>query len=565
MLILGSVEMQKRTAQTQTRTHDTPAGALRRRIANALLFGAVMAMFGAVGGRLVYLGIHTGPQVTLAVSDAVPTSFARPDIIDRGGRLLATDVEVPSLFADPAIVLDRDEVVEKLAGVIPDLDQAELRHALADKSRRFVWIRRGLSPKVAQRIHDLGLPGLAFRKELRRAYPAGELAGHVLGAVNVDNKGVAGIEKHIDDVIGVDAVHGAELSARAPVRLSLDIGVQHTLEDELETAVRRYHTKGAAGLVLDIRSGEILASASLPRTDPSRPMMGLDPSRLDKISGGTYELGSVFKTMTVAMALDEGTATSATILDVREPLTAGRFTITDFHPAGRPLSVGEIFTLSSNVGSGMLALQAGPEKFRNFMQRIGLIDPIHTEAGPVSAPQIPAHFDRIELITMSYGHGIAVAPMQFAAAAASLLNGGTLVKPTFLRFRPEAATKPVQVASDLTSREIARLFRLNVLDPNGTGKRADVQGYRVGGKTGTADRAESGRYEEKTVISSFLGAFPMDAPQYLTFVLLFEPKGTVETGGQRTASLNAAPVTGRLIRRIAPQLSVAPLMAEVTQ
>ncbi len=522
-------------------------------------------MFGAVGGRLIYLGTHTGPQVTLAMSEAVPTSFARPDIIDRGGRLLATDVEVPSLFADPAIVLDRDEVVEKIASVIPDLDQAELRSALADKTRRFVWIRRGIAPKVAQRIHDLGLPGLAFRKELRRAYPAGELAGHVLGSVNVDNKGVAGIEKHIDDVIGVDAVHGAELSARAPVRLSLDIGVQHTLEDELETAVRRYHTAGAAGLVLDIRSGEVLASASLPRIDPSRPAMGLDPARLDKVSGGTYELGSVFKTITVAMALDEGTATPATVLDVRAPLTAGRFTITDFHPAGRPLTVSEIFTLSSNVGSGMLALEAGPEKFRGFMQRAGLLDPIHTEAGPVGAPQVPAHFDRIELITMSYGHSIAVAPLQFAASAASLLNGGTLVKPTFLRFRPETAAKPVQVASELTSREMARLFRLNVLDPNGTGKRADVPGYRVGGKTGTADRAEGGRYEEKTVISSFLAAFPMDAPQYLTFVLLFEPKGTVETGGQRTASLNAAPVTGRLIRRIAPQLSVAPLLAEVTQ
>lgn len=545
--------------------HRIPVSAPRSRVANAALFAAVLAMFGAVGARLIFLGTHIGPQVTLAMSEAAPASFARPDIIDRGGRLLATDVEVPSLFADPAIVLDRDEVVEKLASVIPDLNQAELRHALTDKTRRFVWIRRGLSPKVAQRIHDLGLPGLAFRKELRRAYPAGELAGHVLGAVNVDNKGVAGIEKHIDDVIGVDAVHGAELSVRPPVRLSLDIGVQHTLEDELETAVRRYHTAGAAGLVLDIRSGEVLASASLPRTDPSRPAMGLDPSRLDKITGGTYELGSVFKTMTVAMALDEGTATSATMLDVREPLTAGRFTITDFHPAGRPLSVSEVFTLSSNVGAGMLALEAGPERFRNFIQRIGLLDPIHTEAGPVSAPQVPERFERIELITMSYGHGIAVAPLQFAAAAASLLNGGTLVKPTFLRFRPEAAAKPVQVVSNLTSREMARLFRLNVLDPSGTGKRADVPGYRVGGKTGTADRAESGRYEEKTVISSFLGAFPMDAPQYLTFVLLFEPKGTVETGGQRTASLNAAPVTGRLIRRIAPQLSVAPLMAEVTQ
>ncbi len=562
---LDTAEMRTGTMHRQPQTHRAANAVPRRRGANLVLSGAVLVAFGAVAGRLIFLGTHAGPQVTLAMSEAAPTSFARPDIIDRGGRLLATDIEVPSLFADPAIVLDRDEVVEKLASVIPDLDQAELRHALADKTRRFVWIRRGLSPKVAQRIHDLGLPGLAFRKELRRAYPAGELAGHVLGTVNVDNKGVSGIEKHIDDAVGVDPVHGAELSARAPVRLSLDIGVQHTLEDELETAVRRYHTAGAAGVVLDIKSGEVLASASLPRIDPSRPAMALDPARLDKISGGTYELGSVFKTMTVAMALDEGTATAATMFDVRAPLTAGRFTITDFHPAGRPLSVSEIFTLSSNVGAGMLALEAGPDRFRAFMQRLGLLDPLHTEASAVSPPQVPKNFERIELITMSYGHGIAVAPLQFASAAASLLNGGTLVKPTFLRFRHEAAAKPVRVASDLTSREMARLFRLNVLDPGGTGKRADVAGYRVGGKTGTADRAAGGRYEEKTVISSFLGAFPMDAPQYLTFVLLFEPKGTVETGGQRTASMNAAPVTGRLIRRIAPQLAVAPLMAEVTQ
>ncbi|MEQ1716423.1 MAG: penicillin-binding protein 2 [Hyphomicrobium sp.] len=537
----------------------------RAAIANATLAAAVLAAFSAVGAQLVVLGVRGGAvEATLALTEAAATNFARPDIIDRNGRLLATDVEAPSLFADPAIVLDRDELVEKLSTVLPDLDQGELRAALSDRTRRFVWIRRGLAPKTAQKIHDLGLPGLAFRKELRRAYPAGLLAGHVLGTVNIDNKGVAGIEKYIDDVVGVEGVHGAELSDHAPVRLSIDVGVQHSLEDELDTAMRRYGTEGAAGLVLDIRTGEVMASASFPRIDPSRAQMSLDPAKVDRIAGGTYELGSVFKTITVAMALDEGLVTSATMLDVREPLAAGRFTITDLHPAGRPLSVEEVFTHSSNVGAGMLALQAGPERFKGFLQRAGLLDPMQTELGPVSAPQVPDRFERIQLITMSYGHGIAVAPLQFAAAAASVLNGGNRVTPTFVRYRSDTA-KPPSVTTDLTSREMARLFRLNVMDASGTGKRADVPGYRVGGKTGTAERADNGRYREKAVISSFLGAFPMDSLQYLTFIALFEPKASVETGGQRTASSNAAPVTGRLIRRIAPQLAVAPLNIEQTQ
>jgi cell division protein FtsI (penicillin-binding protein 3) len=292
--------------------------------------------------------------------------------------------------------------------------------------------------------------------------------------------------------------------------------------------------------------------------------MRLDPARIDRMTAGTYELGSVFKTITVAMALDEGLATSATILDVREPLVAGRFTITDLHPAGRPLSVEEIFTHSSNVGAGMLALQAGPERFKAFLKRAGLLEPLQTEIGTLGAPQLPDRFERIELITMSYGHGIAVAPLQFAAAAASIFNGGKRVVPTFVRLHGEKA-KSETVTTDITSREMARLFRLNVMDAAGTGKRADVPGYRVGGKTGTAERADKGRYREKAVISSFLGAFPMDAPQYVTFIALFEPKASVETGGQRTASSNAAPVTGRLIRRIAPQLAVAPLNIEATQ
>ena len=537
----------------------------RRSPANGLLAMAVVAAFTAVAAQLVVLGLKGNvPQVTLALTEATPTNFARPDIIDRNGRLLATDIEVPSLFADPALVLDRDELVEKLATVLTDIDQGELRAQLADKTRRFVWIRRGLSPRTAQDVHNLGLPGLSFRKELRRAYPGGELAGHILGGVNIDNKGVGGIEKYIDDKVGVEGVHSAELSDRAPVRLSIDIGVQHSLEDELDTAMRRYRTEAAAGVVIDVKTGEVVASASLPRVDPLKPQMAQDPARIDRVATGTYELGSVFKTMTVAMALDEGLATSATVLDVTQPLTAGRYTISDFHSAGRPLSVEEVFTHSSNVGAGMLALSAGAARFGGFLKRLGLTDPMTTEIGPVGLPQLPERMERVELITMSYGHGIAVAPLQFASAAASILNGGKKVTPTFLRYRDDSA-KPVAVTSELTSREIARLFRLNVLDPSGTGKRAEVPGYRVGGKTGTAERADNGRYHEKAVLSSFLGAFPMDAPQYVTYVVLFEPEATAETNNQRTASMNAAPVTGRLIGRIAPQLGVMPLMATMTQ
>lgn len=546
---------------------DAPPARTRhgRSPANGLLAIAVLASFGAVAAQLVMLGLKSsGPQVTLALSEATPTNFARPDIIDRNGRLLATDIEVPSLFADPALVLDRDELVEKLATVLSDINQSELRAQLADKARRFVWIRRGLSPKTAQQIHDLGLPGLAFRNELRRAYPGGELAGHILGGVNIDNKGVGGIEKYIDEKVGVEGVHSAELSDRAPVRLSIDLGVQHSLEDELDTAMRHYHTEGAAGVVIDVKTGEVVASASLPRVDPLKPQQAQEPSRIDRVAAGSYELGSVFKTITLAMALDNGLATTATVLDVRQPLTAGRYTISDFHPSDRPLTVEEVFTHSSNVGAGMLALQAGADRFGGFLKRLGLADPLTTEIGPAGLPQLPVQMERAELITMSYGHGIAVSPLQFASAAASILNGGKKITPTFLRYR-ESDEKPATVISGMTSREIARLFRLNVLDPSGTGKRAEVPGYRVGGKTGTAERASNGRYQEKAVLSSFLGAFPMDDPQYVTYVVLFEPQATPETNNQRTASMNAAPVTARIIRRIAPQLGVVPLMTTMTQ
>ncbi len=535
-----------------------PSGHARRRV-EAAVYGVLFSSFAIVVAQLFVLAAGRNTDIALAISEPVAaTSFSRPDIVDRNGRLLATDLEAPSIFADPGLVLDRDEVVEKLSTVLPDLNSTELRRALSDRSRRFVWVRRGVSPAIAQKVHDLGLPGVSFRYELKRAYPGRKMAGHALGYVDVDNRGVAGIEKYIDEKGGADPVHSAVLSGRAPVRLSLDLGVQHALEDELDEAMRRYKTEGAAGVVLNIKTGEILASTSLPRVDPAWPTLALDDKRIDRMTGGTYELGSVFKVLTLAMALDEGLATPDTVLDVRQPLEVGRFTISDMHPARRPLTAKEVFTHSSNVGSGMLALQAGPDKLRGFLKKVGLLEPMQTETGALAAPQVPARWNKAEVITTSFGHGIAVSPLQFAAAAATLFNGGKRVQPTFLRKFDAGTADGEAVISARTSRQMAELMRANVVDKDGTGRRADVPGYRVGGKTGSADIASKGGYKSNAVITSFLATFPTDDPQYLTFVVLFEPKGIAETKGQRTGGLNAAPVTGELIARVAGQLGVAP-------
>jgi cell division protein FtsI (penicillin-binding protein 3) len=519
---------------------------------------AVAAAFLAVAVQLLHLAASAGGDLAATVSEAIAQSFARPDLVDRNGRLLATDVKMPSLYADPSIVQSKDEASEKLASVLPDLDPKAVRSLLDDRDRRFVWIRRGLSPKIAQKVHDLGLPELAFRYELRRAYPLGRLAGHVLGHVNIDNKGVAGIERYVYDAKGVEPVHGATLSAEAPLRLSLDVGVQHTLEEELAGAMHRYGARGAAGLVMDVAAGEISAAASLPRVDPSRPADGDDAARLDKVSGGAFELGSVWKIVTLAMALEGGRTSLETMIDVTQPLSADGFKIADLHPAGRPLTVAEVFVRSSNIGAGLLALEAGAERQRAFLERLGLWGAMRTEAGAVAEPILPGRLGRAEQITISYGHGIAVAPIQFAAAVAGLINGGERVEPTFLRRTGGASPSRVRVVSPATSANIRELLRMNVTDPAGTGHRADVPGYRVGGKTGTADMPGPGGYRQGAVISSFLAAFPMDAPKALVLVSLFEPTATVETNGEILAGVNAAPTAARIIERVAPLLGVLP-------
>jgi cell division protein FtsI (penicillin-binding protein 3) len=533
----------------------------RRRRRTLATIACVLLAFAAIAGQLVRLSLRSGPEMTATLAEPLTSSWSRPDILDRNGRLIATDVAVHSLYADPQQILDLDEAVEKLSTVLGGVDPAELRKTLGDKTKRFAWVARGLAPRLAQRVHDFGLPGIAFRTELKRAYPLGALAGHVIGAVNIDNKGLAGIERTVDEMGRPEPVHGPGRTQKAPLRLSLDIGVQHALADELKQASATYGAAAAAGLILDANTGEIVAAESLPEADPSKPADWRDAALADRLFGGTYELGSVFKTLTVAMALEAGTADLDKVYDVTQPLKTGPFTITDLHSQNRPLSVREIFLHSSNIGAGMLARELGARRQRALLDSFGLLEAMRTEAGPVAAPQLPKNWGDAETITIAYGHGLAVAPLQFAVAVATLVNGGNKVTPTLLTASDISVGKR-RIVSAETSAKIREIMRLNVTHAAGTGRRAEADGYRVGGKTGTAELPGRGGYNAKAQISSFVGAFPMDGPKYVTLILLFEPQTGATGGDHATAGLNAAPATARIVARVAPLLGVLPRRLE---
>jgi cell division protein FtsI (penicillin-binding protein 3) len=544
----GSGDLAVRSRQTRVRT--------------LMILSGVLLCFVGIGGQLVRLAWRGATEIRVVLAEPLGQTWSRPDIVDRHGRLIASDIALPSLYADPLLILDADEVTEKLAAVLSGLDARELRQSLSDHSRRFLWVARALTPRQAQSVHELGLPGLGFRSELKRVYPLGTLAGHVVGAVNVDNKGLTGIERMLDETGKVEPVLGVARSPKAPVRLSLDVGVQHAVGEEMQRAVQRYAAAAAAALVLDVASGEILAAVSLPDVDPARPADWLDITRADRLSAGTYELGSVFKALTIAMALESGVVADLDkVYDVRQPLAAGPYTITDLHPQGRPLSVREIFLHSSNVGAGMLALEVGTERQRAFLGKLDLLEAMRTEVGAIALPQVPKTWAKAETITIGYGHGFAVAPLQFAAAMAALLNGGQRIAPTFLA-APTGDRRGARLIAAATSAKVREIMRLNVTNPAGTGWRAQAEGYRVGGKTGTAEMPGRGGYREKSVIASFVGAFPMDGPRYLTLVVLFEPQSGDGSSAQITAGLNAAPVTARIVQAIAPLLGVLPRLVE---
>ena len=515
--------------------------------------------FVLIGGRLVSLGLAgSGPGRGGAYD--ISTTIHRPDILDRNGQLLATDIRGATLFADPKRILDADEVVNGVASVLPDINRAKLRKQLSG-SGRFVRIARELAPSEQQRVHDLGLPGLGFIQEYRRFYPVGPTASHVVGLVDVDNRGLGGIEKFIDNNPQLTMMNPQTESGGETVAVSLDVGAQHVLREELANAMKLYEAKAASGIVMDVHTGEVVALASLPDFDPHRREEALDKNRINRVGFGVYELGSVFKAITVAGILDSGLANVNSVYDATSPIYFGRFSISDFHGKRRPLTVTEAFIYSSNIASAKMAVHMGVPAHQAFLKKLGLLDPVVTELGPSAAPIVPKHWKKLNTMTIAFGHGLSVTPLQLATATVPLMNGGYAIPPTFLpRTRTEAMAEAKRVVSPETSAAMVKLMRENVL--RGSGKRANAEGYRVGGKTGTAEKVVNGRYARHSLLNSFLSVFPSDDPQYVVLVTLDEPQRVEATNWNSTAGVNAAPTVGKVVARIAPILGVQPRLGE---
>jgi len=519
---------------------------------------AFAVVYGVIAARLVMFaeqsdGYGTRRSVT---QDAVAT--ARPDILDRNGQILATDVKTPSLFAEPRKLIDVDEAEELLTAVLPDLDASEVRDRLSSK-RGFVWLKREITAKQQQEIHRLGIPGVGFLTENKRVYPNGPIVSHEIGHVNIDNQGIAGIEKWLDGQ-GLAALHMAGLATdrlEKPVELALDLRVQFALRGELIAAREKFKAKAASGVVLNVTTGEIVALVSEPDYDPNNPHEANDPTRINRLTTGVFEMGSSFKVLTVAMALDSGKATLSSMFDASHPLQYGRFAIHDYEPMHRALSVPEIFTYSSNIGAARMALAVGVNGHQAFLKKMGQLDRLRTELPESAEPIVPKHWGELNSVTIAFGHGLSVAPLQAVMGIAATLNGGFLIPPTFLkRSENEAQILAKQVLKPETSREIRYLMRLNA--EKGTATKANVSGYYIGGKTGTAEKVVNGHYSKHKLLTDFMAVLPADKPTYLMMIMLDEPQPTPETHGFATAGWNAAPTAAKVIARIAPLLDIEP-------
>ena len=519
---------------------------------------AFAVVYGVIAARLVMFAEQSDGHGTRrsVTQDAVAT--ARPDILDRNGQILATDVKTPSLFAEPRKLIDVDEAEELLTAVLPDLDASEVRDRLSSK-RGFVWLKREITPKQQQEIHRLGIPGVGFLTENKRVYPNGPIVSHEIGHVNIDNQGIAGIEKWLDGQ-GLAALHMAGLATdrlEKPVELALDLRVQFALRGELIAAREKFKAKAASGVVLNVNTGEIVALVSEPDYDPNNPHEANDPTRINRLTTGVFEMGSSFKVLTVAMALDSGKATLSSMFDASHPLQYGRFAIHDYEPMHRALSVPEIFTYSSNIGAARMALAVGVNGHQAFLKKMGQLDRLRTELPESAEPIVPKHWGELNSVTIAFGHGLSVAPLQAVMGIAATLNGGFLIPPTFLkRSESEAQILAKQVLKPETSREIRYLMRLNA--EKGTATKANVSGYYIGGKTGTAEKVVNGHYSKHKLLTDFMAVLPADKPTYLMMIMLDEPQPTPETHGFATAGWNAAPTAAKVIARIAPLLDIEP-------
>lgn len=473
----------------------------------------------------------------------------RGDIVDRNGVILARSLKTASLFADPKMIQEPEEVAKQLAEIFPEMSYGSLLQKLQSK-KRFVWLKRNISPEQHAEILQQGLPGLNFKEDVQRIYPHGSLAVHMVGATGVDGQGLSGVEGSFDKYLA---------KGDKPLELTLDVRLQHAMKREIAEVIERHKAKAGAGIVMDIETGEILAAVSLPDYNPNEYKNTSDDKIFNRLSLGVYELGSSFKIFTTAALLEKNNNLGQSF-DARQPLKVGRHKISDYHPENRVLSVPEVFIHSSNIGTAMMGQEIGTDYLKNFYKDLGLLDKPNFEISEVGTPMVPNPWREINTVTASYGHGIAVSPLQLVRAGASIVNGGVIVNPTIVRqsaaMKKSKKQADLRVVSPQTSHRMRQLLRLNVTE--GTGKKADVAGFLVGGKTGTAEKPGVGGYNKKRLISSFFGFFPMNAPRYAVYVMVDEPQGTKESFGYATGGWVGAPQVGHVVSSMVSILGLSP-------
>lgn len=508
-----------------------------------------MAAFGVVAVRMVDVTVLKGGEDNRQPRSAraLELKMGRADIVDRNGVVLATSLPTVSVYANPTEIIDAEAAAAKLVGALPELAYADVLARLR-MERSFVYLRRNLTPRQQHAVNALGIPGLYFENSERRVYPHGHAASHVVGLADLDNRGISGVEKTFD----------ARLSAHTdPLRLSIDLRVQGILRTELAHAVTTFRAAGATGMVIDVRTGEMIAMVSLPDFDPNAPANTTSEVMFNRATLGVYEMGSTFKLFNTAVALDSGAASIRDGYDASQPIRIARFTITDYHGQNRWLSVPEILVHSSNIGSAKMALDFGTEVQKAYLGKFGLLRSAAIELPEIGAPLVPSPWREINTMTISYGHGLAVTPLQMAVGVSALVNGGIYRTATLIRRDVPGEVAGQRVVKAETSRQMRELMRMVVTE--GTGGKADVAGYNVGGKTGTAEKlGAGGGYRRKSLLSSFIATFPVDDPRYVVLAMIDEPQGTKETYGYATGGWTAAPVVGRTIAQIGPMLGVAP-------
>ncbi len=553
-------------AENRARRHAEIQDRMRKRAEGRLLVmaSAFVLAFGTVGVRMGALA-SSQPSEPRAQATGAQIISQRADITDRKGRILATNLLTHSLYAQPQQMIDPQNAARELVRIFPDLDHDRLLKDFTG-NRKFMWIRKKISPEQMQAVHDIGEPGLLFGPREMRLYPNGNLASHILGGASFGQEGVssaevvgvAGVEKAFDGWLR-DPAH-----AGAPLTLSIDLTVQSTIEEVLASGMKLMNAKGATAVLMEVETGEIVAMASLPDFDPNdrpRQILKGDPSDsplFNRSVQGLYELGSTFKIFPVAQAMELGLVNPNTMVSSKTPMRIGKYRISDYHNYGPQLSVTDVIVKSSNVGTVRIAQMIGAERQKAFLQKLGFFDatPVEMVEGPTGKPLVPSRWPEVTAATVSFGHGLAASPLHLATAYATIVNGGKRVYPTLVSGRGRRDGE--QVLSPQAASQALAMLRQVVT--RGTARQVNVEGYAIAGKTGTADkpRPQGGYYKSK-VIATFAGIYPANDPKYVLVVTLDEPSDTSGPVERRTAGWTAVPVAAEVVRRVSPLLGLRPV------